>query len=68
MNVAILADTGPLYALADPSDQYHARAGAELRDAEIRNFTVAVSYATLGKAHTLILRRLGGAYSLRANG
>lgn len=59
----LLADTGPLYALADPSDQYHARAGAELRNAEERGLAVAVAYATLCEAHTLVLRRLGGAYA-----
>lgn len=63
MNQAVLADTGPLYALTDPSDQYHARSRAELTAIEARNFTVAVGYATLCETHTLILRRLGGAYA-----
>jgi predicted nucleic acid-binding protein len=63
VNLAVLADTGPLYALADPSDQYQARAGAELKAIEESGLRVAVSYATLGEAHTLILRRLGGAYA-----
>ena len=63
MNQAVLADTGPLYALADPSDQYHARSRKELAAIEARNFTVAVSYATLCETYTLILRRLGGGYA-----
>ena len=62
-NQAVLADTGPLYALTDPSDQYHARSRAELSVIEARNFKVAVSYATLCETHTLILRRLGGPYA-----
>lgn len=60
---AVLADTGPLYALADPSDQFHARAAKELRLIEKRGATIAVGYVTLCEAYTLALRRLGGAYS-----
>jgi predicted nucleic acid-binding protein len=60
---AVLADTGPLYALADPSDQYHSRAAKELRLIEKRGINVTVSYATVCEAYTLVLRRLGGGYS-----
>jgi predicted nucleic acid-binding protein len=59
----ILADTGPLYALADSSDQYHSRAHEELGRIAEGSAAVAVSYGTLCEAHTLVLRRLGGAYS-----
>src|ERR1700675_2773847 len=60
---AVLADTGPLYALADPSDQFHTRAVKEIRLIEKRGASVAVGYATLCEAYTLVLRRLGGGYS-----
>jgi uncharacterized protein len=63
LTFAVLADTGPLYALSDPSDQYHDRARAEMGAIERRNLTVAVSYATLCEAYTLVLRRLGAAYA-----
>lgn len=59
----LLADTGPLYALADPTDQFHARAATELETIDKKGFTVAISYATLCEAYTLILRRLGGDYA-----
>ena len=63
MSRLVLADTGPLYALADSSDQYHSRAQEELGRIGESGVAVAVSYATLCEAHTLVLRRLGGAYS-----
>lgn len=59
----VLADTGPLYALADPSDQYHIPAREELeRLTEDRRF-VAIAYPTLAESYTLVLRRLGIAYA-----
>jgi predicted nucleic acid-binding protein len=60
---AVLADTGPLYALADPSDQFHSRAQRELDAIIDRNQTVLVIFPVLCEAHTLVLRRLGGKYA-----
>jgi predicted nucleic acid-binding protein len=60
---AVLADTGPLYALADPSDQFHDRAHRELEIMVSRNNTVLVVFPVLCEAHTLVLRRLGGRYA-----
>jgi predicted nucleic acid-binding protein len=60
---AVPADTGPLYALADPSDQFHVRARAEIESIEKRGLHVAAGYPMLCEAHTLVLRRLGGAYA-----
>ena len=45
MKKTILADTGPLYALTDPSDQFHTRSRSELDAIETRGFLVAASYA-----------------------
>jgi len=63
MNRHILADTGPLYALADPSDRYHGRAQEELDRLIAAGESVAITYLTLAEAYTLVLRRLGTAYS-----
>jgi predicted nucleic acid-binding protein len=60
---AVLADTGPLYALADPSDQFHDRAQSEIQSIEERGLQVTAGYPTLCEAHTLVLRRLGGGYA-----
>jgi predicted nucleic acid-binding protein len=63
MNKAVLADTGPLYALADPSDQYHARAQEELERLTSSGDYVMITYPTLAEAYTLVLRRLGIDYA-----
>jgi predicted nucleic acid-binding protein len=63
MSGAVLADTGPLYALADPSDQYHDRAHRELETIASRNNPVLVVFPVLCETHTLVLRRLGGKYA-----
>lgn len=56
---AVLADTGPLYAVADSSDQYHARAKSEMGVLREGRTTVLAPYPTLLEAHALVLRRLG---------
>lgn len=58
---AVLADTGPLYAAADPSDQYHHRAQEELRRIEQQRMAVIVGYPTVLETYSLIVRRLGPA-------
>ncbi len=63
MSGVVLADTGPLYALADPSDQFHDRAHRELGTIVSRNNSVLVVFPVLCEAHTLVLRRLGGRYA-----
>lgn len=63
MNRTVLADTGPLYALADPADQFHTRATSDLATITDKGFTVVINYATLCEAYTLVRRRLGGNYA-----
>lgn len=55
---ALLADTGPIYALVDPDDQYHDRARRELEriSGEIE---ILVVWPILLEAYTLIMRKLG---------
>ena len=63
MTGTVLADTGPLYALADPSDQFHDRARRELETIVSRNNPILVIFPVLCEAHTLVLRRLGAKYA-----
>ena len=59
MRRAVLADTGPLYAAADPDDAHHQRAHRELRRITHDKREVIVAYPTLAEAYTLVLYRLG---------
>jgi predicted nucleic acid-binding protein len=56
---AVLADTGPLYAAADPDDTHHKRARRELRRLADENQEILVAYPTVLEAYTLVLFRLG---------
>ncbi len=59
MTRAVLADTGPLYAIVDPEDEHHARALRELRKLARDRREAVVLYSTLLEAYSLILFRLG---------
>ena len=59
MKRAILADTGPLYAAADPDDAQPERAQRELKGLARDKREVVVAYPTLLEAYTLVLYRLG---------
>ena len=64
MRSAVLADTGPLYAAADPDDAHHKRAKRELSRLASGHQEVVVAYPTLLEAYTLILFRLGQSAAL----
>jgi predicted nucleic acid-binding protein len=59
MKRSVLADTGPLYAAADPDDQYHERAQRELKRLNRDRRSVVVAYPILLESYTLVLYRLG---------
>jgi predicted nucleic acid-binding protein len=52
-------DTGPLYAAADPDDQYHRRAQRELKRLVRHRHEMVIAYPTLLESYTLLLYRLG---------
>lgn len=56
---AVIADTGPLYALLDASDQYHERAQLELAKLERERLAILVPYPVFLEAYSLALYRLG---------
>ena len=56
---AVLADTGPLYAVVDPQDEYHERALRQLKELDSDRHQVMILYSTLLEAYSLIMFRLG---------
>jgi predicted nucleic acid-binding protein len=53
----VIADTGPLYSLAVPSDQYHSRARSDLARLANAGLGVTILYSTLVEGYSLLLRR-----------
>lgn len=53
-----MADTGPLYAAAITSDQFHDRAREELTYINKAALPVFVLYSTVAEAYSLVLRRV----------
>ena len=56
---AILADAGPLFAVIDDRDHYHARARRESDRLLVERRSLVLLNPTLGEIHTLILRHYG---------
>jgi len=54
---AVIADTGPLYASFDTSDQYHKQAQLELRELQQQKLGVLVTYPTVLESYSLVLQR-----------
>jgi len=65
MKRAVLADTGPLYAAADPDDAHHKRAQQEFLRLAREKREIVVAYPTLLEAYTLVLFRLGKSAAAR---
>ncbi|MFN7963665.1 MAG: PIN domain-containing protein [Thermoanaerobaculia bacterium] len=61
----VLADTGPLYALLDPSDSRHQRALREAALADRSGLRVLVCWPTVVETHRLALHKLGSRVARR---
>jgi len=59
MTKAVIADTTPLYALVDSSDQYHQQAHQELSLIQKRRIRVIIPYPIALESYSLVLYRLG---------
>jgi uncharacterized protein len=55
----VLADTGPLYAARDPSDDCHGRTQGELGRLRTQNLKVVVPYPALLESFSLVMHKLG---------
>jgi predicted nucleic acid-binding protein len=55
MRGAVIVDTGPLFAAADPDDQYHRRAQRELKRLVRHRHEMVIAYPTLLESYTLLL-------------
>jgi len=56
---AVLADSGPLYAVADEGDQHHQQALRQWQELDRLGVSVLVPYPVPLEAHRLVLYRLG---------
>jgi predicted nucleic acid-binding protein len=58
---AVLADTGPLYAVVDRHDQYHHRATSDLERLRRQGVRLVTIYPVVLETYKLLLRHLGQA-------
>jgi len=65
MKEPVLADSGPLYAAADPSDVHHRRALDELQELASSQRDVIVLFPILLEAYSLVLRRFDSSFARR---
>lgn len=65
MRRELLADSTPLYAIADDADAYHERAATELIQAGQEKRQIAIAFPTILETYTLILLRLGNHAAIR---
>lgn len=61
----VLADTGPLLAMADPSDQYHERANEELVRLEAEQRELLFCFPILLETFSILQRHLSSPFARR---